>query len=90
MPRLRKLELTASQNQELVYHRDHHEKPYVRERCAALLKISSGQSAHSVALGGLFQKRKADTLYRWLDLYEQSGIEGLISHQQVGAHRRLV
>lgn len=90
MPRLRKLELTSAQSQELLYQRDHHKKPYVRERCAAILKIASGQSAHSVALDGLFQKRKADTLYRWLDLYEHSGLDGLMSHQQGGARRRSV
>jgi transposase len=42
------LELTASQRQDLQQYRDHDPRPYVRERCAALLKIADGQSPHIV------------------------------------------
>lgn len=38
----RTLELTAAQRQELIHHHDHDPQPYVRERCAALLKIAAG------------------------------------------------
>ena len=36
----RTLDLTVSQRQELLHHHDHDSRPYVRERCAALLKIA--------------------------------------------------
>jgi hypothetical protein len=36
----RTLELTASQRQDLQQYRDHDTRPYVRERCAALLKAA--------------------------------------------------
>lgn len=52
-------------------------KPYRRERAAALLKIAAGQPAAVVARTGLLRPRKADTVYRWLDRYEQAGLAGL-------------
>ncbi|MDQ5851957.1 MAG: hypothetical protein M3380_07785, partial [Chloroflexota bacterium] len=38
MPRQRTVALTATQRQDLLDHRDHDPRPYVRERCAALLQ----------------------------------------------------
>ncbi len=49
MPRQRTLELSDKQRQDLLHYRDHDPRPYVRERCAALLKIADGQSARAVA-----------------------------------------
>ena len=49
MPLRRTLDLTDSQRQDLLHYRDHDPRPYVRERCAALLKIAAGQSPHAVA-----------------------------------------
>jgi len=49
MPLRRTLELTDSQRHDLQHYRDHDPRPYVRERCAALLKIAAGQSPHAVA-----------------------------------------
>jgi hypothetical protein len=40
----RTLALADDRRAELLYHRDHDPKPYVRERCAALLKIADGHS----------------------------------------------
>jgi transposase len=77
MPELRTLELTDEQKTELEQIRDNHEKGYMRERAAALLKISEGQSAHSVASRGLLKKRDPDTVYEWLDRYEAEGVAGL-------------
>jgi hypothetical protein len=88
MPLRRTLELTASQRQELIEHRDHDPHPYVRERCAALLKIADGQSAHAVACHGLLKPRDPDTVYSWLNHYEQAGVDGLLGYQQGGPHRR--
>lgn len=52
-------------------------KPYRRERAAAILKIASGQSPHSVAQGGLLKPRDADTIYAWLKAFGQRGISSL-------------
>jgi len=87
MPRRRTLDLTDPQRQELLHHRDHDPRPYVRERCAALLKIADGQSAHAVARHGLLQPRDPDTIYSWLDMYERLGVQGLLHFQHGGAHR---
>ena len=62
MPRRRTLDLTDPQRQELLHHRDHDPRPYVRERCAALRKIADGQSAHAVARQGLLKPRDPDTV----------------------------
>ena len=58
--------------------RDHHGKPYMREKASALLKIASGQSPHAVALHGLLKPRDPDTVYAWLDRYKAEGIKGLL------------
>jgi len=59
----------------------------VRERCAALLKIAAGQTAHWVAQAGLLKQRDPDTVYNWLNIYEAEGIAGLQTHQQGGNRR---
>lgn len=82
------LDLTDAQQQELQQHRDHASHAYVRERCAALLKIAQGQSPHQVAQVGLLKPRDPDTLYHWLRLYRDEGLPGLLAHQQGGARRK--
>lgn len=57
--------------------RDHADKPYLRERAAAILKIDEGMSPHAVSQHGLLRQRKPDTVYAWLNRYEAEGIEGL-------------
>ena len=84
----RTLDLTETQAQELRYHRDHDPRPYVRERCAALLKIAAGMSPHAVALHGLLKRRKPDTVYASLDFYEKLGFQSVIWFQHGGVHRR--
>ena len=64
MPKRRTLELAPEEQRHLAHYRDHDERPFVRERCAALLKIASGKSPHSVAQHGLLKKRDPDTLYQ--------------------------
>ncbi len=90
MPRRRTLTLTDTQRQELIDYRDHDRRPFVRERCAALLKVADGQAAHAVARHGLLQPRDPDTVYSWLDLYERLGLRGVLWFQQGGAHRRFL
>lgn len=87
MAERRPLKLTAKQREDLIWHRDHDFRPYVRERCAALLKIADGQAAYSVARQGLLKERDPDTLYHWLALYQRDGLTGLFAHQHGGAHR---
>jgi transposase len=77
MPNPLKIELSFAQKTELEQARDHHPKAYIRERCAAILKIASGQSAHQVAQVGLYKKRAPDTVYAWLHRYQAAGLKGL-------------
>ena len=78
MPKRRYLRLTEAEKAELADIRDHHEKPYLREKAAALLKVAAGASAHQVALTGLLKPRSPEAVYRWLDRYEAEGVEGLV------------
>ncbi len=83
----RTLELVAGQRQTLQHHRDHDPRPYVRERCAAMLKIAEGHSPHWVARHGLLKPRDPDTIYAWLSRYETMGFAGLIVRQPGGDRR---
>lgn len=84
----RTLVLTEVQRQELLQLRDHDPRPYVRERGAALLKIADGQSPHQVATRGLLKPRDPDTVYAWLDYYQNFGAAGLSAHPQGGSRGR--
>ena len=88
MPCRRTLDLTASQRQDLVAYRDHHPKPSVRERCAALLKIADGHAPHAVARTGLLKPRDPDTVYSWLDWYERYGLRSVLWFPHGGNRRR--
>lgn len=83
----RTLALSDQQRTELLYHRDHDSKPFVRERCAALLKIADGKSPYAVAHTGLLKNRDPDTVYAWLDYYQDQGLPGLLAHQHGGNRR---
>ena len=83
----RTLALTGDQRAELLYHRDHDPKPYVRERCAAVLKVAEGHSPYAVASAGLLRPRDPDTVYAWLDHYQAEGLPGLLAHQHGGNRR---
>jgi hypothetical protein len=83
----RTLALSDNQRAELLYHRDHDCKPYVRERCAALLKIADGHAPYAVANTGLLKNRDPDTVYAWLDYYQNEGLPGLLAHQHGGNRR---
>jgi len=84
----RTLKLSEDQRKTLIEYRNHDRRPDVRERCAAILKVGNGQSAHAVAREGLLRPRDPDTVYGWLDRYEQQGIEGLLTGRQGGSRRR--
>lgn len=77
MPLGRQIHLTPEQRQALESLRDRSPKPYLRERAAAILKVADGQYAAEVARSGLLRRRDPDTLYSWLERFEQEGIAGL-------------
>jgi transposase len=58
--------------------RDHAEKPYLRERASAILQVADGQTGAWVARKGLLRPRKPDTIYEWLNRYEDEGLDGLV------------
>jgi hypothetical protein len=84
----RTVRLKTREQRELEYYRDHDARPYVRERCGAVVKIAEGQTPHAVARQGLLKPRDPDTLYGWLEVYEAEGVAGLIAHQHGGKRRR--
>jgi hypothetical protein len=84
----RTLRLKTREQRELEHYRDHDPRPYVRERCGAILKIAAGAVPHAVARHGLLKSRDPDTLYGWLAVYEEEGVAGLVAHQQGGDRRR--
>lgn len=84
----RTLTLSDEERVQLIEHRDHDPHPQVRERCAAMVKIADGQTAHAVAGKGLLKPRDPDTIYGWLDRYEKQGLEGLLSRLHGGQRRR--
>ncbi len=84
----RKLKLSQDQEQQLKELRDQTKQEYVRERCAALLKIAQGKSPHWVAGQGLLKPRDPDTVYGWLNIYESEGLAGLQAHQHGGPRGR--
>jgi hypothetical protein len=71
------LNLSAPQIEELTWARDHHPKPHVRERTAALLKVNAGQSALAVANNGLLRPRQPETVRIWCHTYLAHGLAGL-------------
>ncbi len=73
-----KVDLTAEQRRELEWARDHHSRPYVRERAAAILKVADGQSVRQVALHGLLKRRRPETVREWIARYMAEGLKGLL------------
>ena len=84
MPKYRTLTLSPEHYQELVTCRDHDKRSYMRERAAALLKIAEGMKPAHVADHGLLRRRDPDTVYAWLDRYQQEGLPGLVNRKGRG------
>ena len=68
----RSLVLSVDERRELERVRDLDARPYLRERAAALLKIADGMAASVVARQGLLKARHKDTVFAWLNEYEQT------------------
>jgi hypothetical protein len=73
----RKVVLSDQQYAELIRTRDHHSIPYLRQRAAAIIKVSEGASMTKVGKYGLLRKVRHETISEWIDRYEQEGIHGL-------------
>lgn len=73
----RELELREYEETSLLEMRDHHAKPHMQERAAALLKIAEGKSVNWVAQEGLLKERKWETVASWLNGYEEEGLGAL-------------
>lgn len=77
MPKVYRLSLTATQQAELVQVRDHHVKPYLRERSGAILKVADRQSLRQVAYHGLLRRRTPETIKAWCERYQAEDLAGL-------------
>jgi hypothetical protein len=77
MCRTRTLSLTPARRRSLVYVRDHHPTPYLRERAAAVLKVADGWTVTDVAAVGLLAPRSPNAVAGWLTRYERGGLRGL-------------
>lgn len=77
MPSQLAIELSSQQAEELAHARDHHEKAYVREAAAAILKVAQGHSARQVALHGLLKVRDPESVSGWIQRYQAGGLAGL-------------
>jgi hypothetical protein len=71
------IELTEARRAELEDVRNHHPKPYMRERAAAILKIADGVSGRETARHRLLRPHWPDTIYEWVRRYRAEGIAGL-------------
>lgn len=78
MPARRVVVVSAAQSAELTAARDHHPKPYVRERAAAILKVAAGASIRAVARTGLLKAHRPDTVAVWIGRYQAEGLAGLL------------
>ena len=72
------LVLSPDERMTLEQARNHDARPYLREMCAAILKVADGMPARQVALHGLGRRRKPETVFRWLATYRAGGIEALV------------
>jgi hypothetical protein len=71
------VDLDEQQREELVEVRDHHDKPYMREKAAAILKVADNWSARAVAKYGLHKTRRPNTVRDWIHQYRNGGIDKL-------------
>lgn len=79
MPKQLALPLSEPQRAELLEARDHHPKAYVREKAAAILKMTDERlSALEVAQHRLLKRRDDNTVRSWLTRYLQAGLAALL------------
>lgn len=71
------LDLSPQRRRSLTAVRDHHTKPYMREKAAALLKLADGWTIKDIAQFGLLRPRARNTVAAWGHRYETAGLRGL-------------
>ena len=72
------LSLSKEQREELIDVRDHHEKPYMREKAAAVLKVAGP------SLNGLLHERWPDTVRDRVHAYKEEGADGFVVEEGRG------
>jgi len=72
-----KIEITKEERKALERVLKSHNKAYMRERACAIIRFAEGQSVEQIALDGLLQKRRVNTVYEWIRRYIAQGIDGL-------------
>ena len=78
MPRPFQLALSAEEQAALVAARDHHAKPYVRERAAAILQVAAGHSIRWAAQSGGLKPHEPEAVSGWITRFRQAGVGGLL------------
>ncbi len=78
MPKRIKIDLSTEQKAELERMRDSHSKPYLRERASAILKVAAGETLSSVGEIGLLKRHEPETVHKWIQAYQESGLSGLV------------
>ena len=73
----REIWLTGEDRERLRWMVKHDPKPYRRERASAILQVAAGKAASRVAASGLLVRRDPDTVYGWLNRFEEYGVDGL-------------
>ena len=76
MSRTCALHLTPRQRRTLVRVRDHHPKPHLREKAAAVLKVAEGWHLRDVAQFGLLRPRSRNSVSAWIARYQARGVAG--------------
>jgi len=61
----RTLRLKTREQRELAHYRDHAARPYVRERCSAVLRIAARETPQAVARQGVLKPRDPDPRSGW-------------------------
>lgn len=84
----RTVRLKTREHRELTYYRDHEARPYVRERCGAVVKVAAGPTPHAVARQGLVKPRDPDPRSGGVAGYEDEGVAGRRAHQHGGERWR--
>ena len=82
-----KIRLAGRHLKQLEHLAGTHQKPQLRERAAAILKVAQGQSVHQVAKTGLLTERHPSTVYGWIEQYFTHGIHAWENERQ---HRRKI
>jgi hypothetical protein len=77
MPAAYRLRLGEAERVTLEQLRDHHPKPFLRERAAVLLAVDAGASIRRAARAAGLKPHKPDTVCAWVARYQQLGLAGL-------------